>query len=47
MKMTKLNSSILALKPAKASSLKGKMFNLSVSDSVGEYHSSIEVGVIN
>ena len=45
MKMTKLDSSILALKPGKASSLKGKMFNLSVSDSAGEYYSSIEVEV--
>lgn len=47
MKMTKLDSSILAVKPAKASGLKGKVFTLSVSDSVGEYYSSIEVEVIS
>ena len=45
MKLTKFNSSALALKPAKASSLKGKKFILSVSDTDGEYNSSIEVEV--
>lgn len=45
MKMTKFDSSTLALKPAKASSLKGKKFTLSVCDSNGEYASSIEVEV--
>lgn len=47
MKMTKLDSYMLALKPAKASSLKGKVFMLSVSDSAGEYYSSIEVEVVS
>ena len=45
MKLTKFDSTILALKPAKASSLKGKRFTLSVSDVNGEYYSSIEVEV--
>lgn len=45
MKLTKFDTSTLALKPAKASSLKSKKFTLSVSDSNGEYYSSIEVGV--
>ena len=45
MKLTKFDSSTIALKPAKASSLKGKKFILSVSDSNGEYFSSIEVEV--
>lgn len=45
MKLTKFDSSTLALKPAKASSLKGKRFTLSVCDSNGEYFSSIEVEV--
>jgi len=45
MKMTKFDNTILALKPAKASSLKGKKFTLSVSDSNGEYYSSIDVEV--
>ena len=45
MKLTKFDSSALALKPAKASSLKGKKFILSVSDVNGEYNSSIEVEV--
>jgi len=35
----------LSLKPGKASSLKGKHFILSVSDSNGEYASSIELEV--
>jgi len=47
MKMTKLDSSVLAVKPAKASGLKGKVFVLSVSDTAGEYYSSIEVEVIS
>lgn len=45
MKLTKFDTSTLALKPAKASSLKNKKFTLSVSDSNGEYYSSIEVEV--
>ena len=46
MKLTKFDATTLALKPAKASSLKGKKFILSVSDVNGEYSSSIEVEVI-
>jgi hypothetical protein len=45
MKLTKFDASTLALKPAKASSLKGKRFALSVSNTNGEYYSSIEVEV--
>jgi hypothetical protein len=45
MKMTKFDSSTLALKLAKASSLKGKKFTLSVSDTNGGYYSSIELEV--
>lgn len=45
MKLTKFDTTTLALKPAKASSLKGKKFILSVSDTIGEYYSSIEVEV--
>ena len=45
MKLTKFDTTTLALKPAKASSLKGKKFILSVSDVNGEYSSSIEVEV--
>lgn len=45
MKLTKFDENTLALKPAKASSLKGRRFILSVSDLNGEYESSIEVGV--
>lgn len=45
MKLTKFDDTILAVKPAKASSLKGKRFILSVSDSIGDYHSSIELEV--
>ena len=45
MKLTKFDTSTLALKPAKASSLKGKKFTLSVSDSNGEYYDSIIVEV--
>lgn len=45
MKMTKFDASTLAVKPAKASSLKGKKFILSVSNSIGEYYSSIELEV--
>ena len=45
MKLTKFDSTTLALKPAKASSLKGKRFTLSVSDVHGVYPSSIEVEV--
>lgn len=43
--LTKFDSTTLAIKPAKASSLKGKKFILSVSDASGEYKSSIEVEV--
>ena len=45
MKLTKFDTTTLALKTAKASSLKGKKFILSVSDVNGEYSSSIEVEV--
>jgi len=45
MKLTKFDKSVLALKSAKASSLKGKEFILSVSDFDGEYYSSIKVEV--
>ena len=45
MKLTKFDKTTLALKPAKASSLKGKKFTLSVSNVDGEYYSSIEVEV--
>ena len=45
MKLTKFDATTLALKPAKASSLKGKRFTLSVCDENGEYYSSIEVEV--
>lgn len=47
MKLTKFDNTTLALKPAKASSLKGKRFILSVSDFNGEYYSSIEVEVVD
>ena len=45
MKLTKFDSTTLALKPAKASSLKGKKFILSVSDVGGNYKSSVELEV--
>ena len=45
MKLTKFDSSTVALKPAKASSLKGVKFILSVEDINGQYASSIEVEV--
>lgn len=45
MKLTKFDSSTIALKPAKASSLKGMKFILSVEDINGQYASSIEVEV--
>jgi hypothetical protein len=45
MKLTKFDSSTVALKPAKASSLKGMKFILSVEDINGQYASSIEVEV--
>jgi hypothetical protein len=45
MKLTKFDATTLAIKTAKASSLKGKRFTLSVSDSYGEYYSSIELEV--
>lgn len=45
MKLSKFDQTTLALKPAKASSLRGKKFILSVSDASGEYESSIEVEV--
>ncbi len=45
MKLTKFDSSTLAVKPAKASSLKGRTFVLSVSNTTGEYYSSIELEV--
>ena len=45
MKLTKFSDTTLALKPAKASSLKGKNFSLIVSDFDGNYMSSIELEV--
>ena len=45
MKLTKFDNTILALKPAKASSLKGKEFNLWVSDINGDYESFIRLEV--
>lgn len=45
MKLTKFDNTILALKPAKASSLKGKEFNLWVSDMNGNYESFIGLEV--
>ena len=45
MKLTKFDSSTIALKPAKASSLKGMEFILSVEDIDGQYASSIDVEV--
>lgn len=45
MKLTKFDNTALALKPAKASSLKGKRFILSVTDRNGEYYSSVELEV--
>ena len=45
MKLTKFDSTTLALKVAKASSLKGKEFILSVSDMNGDYKSSIRLEV--
>ena len=45
MKLTKFDNTTLALKPAKASSLKGKKFVLSVEDINGQYSSSIELEV--
>lgn len=44
-KITKFDSSTIAIKPAKASSLKGMKFILSVEDIDGEYSSAIEVEV--
>lgn len=45
MKLTKFNDNILAIKTAKASSLKGKKFILTVSDLDGNYKSSIGLEV--
>ena len=45
MKLNKLNSTTLILKPAKASSLKGKKFSLYVSDINGNYESFIRLEV--
>jgi hypothetical protein len=45
MKLTKFDNTILALKPAKASSLKGKVFNLWVSDINDDYKSCIGLEV--
>ena len=45
MKLTKFDNIILALKPAKASSLKEKEFDLWVSDINGDYESYIRLGV--
>ena len=45
MKLTKFDAATIAIKPAKASSLKGMKFILSVEDVDGQYASSIEVEV--
>lgn len=45
-KLTKFDASTLAIKPGKASSLKGKEFILCVCDINGNYHSSIDLGVV-
>ena len=45
MKLTKFDESTLAIKPGKASSLKGKKFTLCVCDMNGNYHSSISIEV--
>jgi len=45
MKLTKFDNTTVALKPAKASSIKGMKFILSVEDIDGQYPSSIEVEV--
>lgn len=45
MKLTKFDDATLALKPAKASSLNGKKFTLTVSDFDGNYMSSIGLEV--
>lgn len=45
MKLTKFNDNTLAIKPAKASSLKGKKFILTVSNLDGNYKSSIGLEV--
>lgn len=45
MKITKFDASTLALKPAKASSIKGMEFVLTVEDIDGQYESSIDVKV--
>lgn len=45
MKLTKFDTSTIAIKPAKASSLKGMEFVLTVSDIDGQYESSIDVKV--
>jgi len=39
MKITKIDSSTIAIQPAKSSALKGLEFNLAVTDIDGEYES--------
>ena len=45
--ITKFDNNVIAIKPAKANSLKGKKFELCVSDSNGDYFSSIVLEVSN
>ena len=44
--VTEFDKTIVAIKPAKAGSLSGKIFRLSVSDVNGDYYSSINLEVI-
>ena len=45
--LTDFGNNTLAIKPAKAKSLQGKHFTLSVSDIKGDYYSSIEIEVMS
>lgn len=45
--LTDFGNNILAIKPAKAKSLQGKHFTLSVSDIKGDYYSAIEIEVMS
>ena len=44
--ITEFDDSVIALKPAKAGSLSGKKFRLSVNDGDGNYYSSIDLEVM-
>lgn len=46
MKITKFDNKVIGVRPAKASSLSGKTFTLSVNDIEGNYYSSIDLEVI-